>query len=334
MIRGNRLLVALGAAVSVAALGLDAQAQTLRIGFVLPELSNEAILDLDVGARARAAELGNVEILTTGSYSGEEQAQAVETYVAAGVDVLAYDTIDAAAVGPAIVKANEAGIPVIGVFSLGSAGEHVTFMSADWTENGRIVGRWMAETLGADGIVAHVEGNPATIAGLELTQGYSEGLAEGGITEIVASAPAYFDREQSMGVAVDMITARPDLQGIYGIIDDSAMGALQGIRSAGRLDDVLIAGHNGTCEAMASLIKGELDFTVVLFAQALGAKMVDTAVMVHRGEEVPEFIPMPVLGLDTAWANGIVDGTREDPPANVAAQVKQRLIAAKEGCKS
>ena len=51
------------------------------------------------------------------------------------------------------------------------------------------------------------------------------------------------------------------------------MGALQGIRSAGRLDDVLIAGHNGTCEALASLLKGELDFTVVLFTQALGAKM-------------------------------------------------------------
>ena len=60
-----------------------------------------------------------------------------------------------------------------------------------------------------------------------------------------------------MGIAVDMITARPDLQGIYGIIDDSAMGALQGLRSAGRLDDVLIAGHNGTCEALASLLKGD-----------------------------------------------------------------------------
>ena len=147
----------------------------------------------------RAEELGNIEILTTGSYSGEEQAQAVETYVAAGVDVLAYDSIDAAAVGPAIVKANEAGIPVIGVFAYGSAGEHVTKMEADWTENGRIVGRWMAETLGADGIVAHIEGNPATTAGLELTQGYSEGLAEGGITEIVASSPAYFESRAEHG---------------------------------------------------------------------------------------------------------------------------------------
>ena len=137
------------AGVSLAmALGHSATADTIRIGFVLPELSNEAILDLDIGARARAEELGNVEILTNGSYSGEQQAAAVENYIAAGVDILAYDTIDAAAVGPAIVKANQAGIPVICVFSCGSTGEHISFMSADWTENGRKVGRWMSETLG------------------------------------------------------------------------------------------------------------------------------------------------------------------------------------------
>ena len=59
------------AGVSLAmALGHSATADTIRIGFVLPELSNEAILDLDIGARARAEELGNVEILTNGSYSG------------------------------------------------------------------------------------------------------------------------------------------------------------------------------------------------------------------------------------------------------------------------
>ena len=193
---GQKLLITLGFAVSVAASGQAASAQDIRIGFVLPELSNEAILDLDIGARARAEQLGNVEILTTGSYSGEDQAAAVENYIAAGVDILAYDTIDAAAVGPAIVKANKAGIIVICVFSCGSTGEQVTFMSADWTENGRKVGRWMSKTLGKDGVVAHVEGNPSTVAGIELTQGFTEGLAEGGITTIVAQSPAmHFARE-------------------------------------------------------------------------------------------------------------------------------------------
>ena len=329
---GQRLGATLGVAVAVAALGPAASADSIRIGFVLPELSNEAILDLDIGARARAEELGNVEILTSGSYSGEDQAAAVENYIAAGVDVLAYDTIDAAAVGPAIVKANEAGIPVICVFSCGSTGEHVSFMSADWTENGRKVGRWMSQTLGPDGVVAHVEGNPSTVAGIELTQGFTEGLAEGGITTIVAQSPAMnFAREEGLAAATDMVTANPNLQGIYGIIDDVAMGALQAVRAAGRMD-ILVGGHNGTCEALASVLKGELDFTVMLFSQALGAEMVDIALKTHAGEEVPAFVPMPTSGMDTAWANGILDGTREDPPANIAGEIKARLAAAQAGC--
>ena len=70
-------------------------------------------------------------------------------------------SIDAAAVGPAIIKANEAGIPVIAVISSAASGKNVTLITPDFTENGRIIGRWMAKQLGADGVVGHVEGNPA-----------------------------------------------------------------------------------------------------------------------------------------------------------------------------
>ena len=54
---GQKLLITLGLAVSIAALGQSANAdhKVIRIGMVLPELSNEAILDIDIGAKARAA---------------------------------------------------------------------------------------------------------------------------------------------------------------------------------------------------------------------------------------------------------------------------------------
>ena len=53
----NRLILTLGAVISMAALGATANAdhKVIRIGLVLPELSNEAILDIDIGAKARAA---------------------------------------------------------------------------------------------------------------------------------------------------------------------------------------------------------------------------------------------------------------------------------------
>lgn len=327
------LLIALGVVLPVAAFAFDAHAKSIRIGLVLPELSNEAIADIDKGARARAQELGNVEILTTGSYNGEEQAKAVENYIAAGVDVIAYDSIDAAAVGPAITKANQAGIPVIGIFSLGSSGKNTSFLTPDFRENGRINGRWMAKKLGPKGIVAHVEGNPADAAGADLTAGFLEGLAEGGIKGTVAQAPSNWDREKAMGIATDMLTAHPDLQGIYGANDDVAMGVVQAVKAAGRTNDVVVTGHNGTCEALGSVLKGDLDFTVMLFSKPIGALMVDTALKALNKEQVPEKIAGPSFGVDTAMANGILGGTVTDVPQNVAAEVKQRLEAAKGGCK-
>ena len=287
--------IALVAALVVIALPAAAQ-DKIRIGLVLPDLSNEAIADIDTGAQARAKELGTVEILTTGTYSGEDQAKAVENYIAAGVDLIAYDSIDAAAVGPAVVKANEAGIPVIAVISAASSGELVSFITPDFRENGRKIGRWMSKTLGNDGIVAHVEGNPADAAGAALTQGFKEGLAEGGIDNIVAMAASDWDRERGMHVATNMLTAHPNLQGLYGANDDVAMGALQAIKASGRSGQVLLAGHNGTCEALAAMLRGDLNFTVLLFNKPLGALMVDVALKVRDGETVAKDIAAPVLG--------------------------------------
>ena len=329
----HRLMTTLGAALLAGVFGTSASAQNLRIGLVLPELSNEAILDIDIGARARAEELGNIEIMTTGTYSGEEQAKAMENYIAAGVDILAYDSIDGAATGPAVVQANEAGIPVIAVFSRGAKGENMTFLSADWKDNGVAVGSWLAKKLGPGAIVAHVEGNPADEAGALLTVGFLEAIKAGGIDGTVAQAPSNWDRERGMSVATDMLTARPDLQGIYGANDDVAMGVLQAVKVSGRMDDVLVVGHNGTCEALGSVLKGELGFTLMLFARAIGSDMVDAAVKISKGESVPSFIKMKTLGMDTEWARGILDGTAESPPDNIAAETKARLERAQGGCK-
>ena len=330
----HRLTTTLGAALLAGALGTSASAQDLRIGLVLPELSNEAILDIDIGARARAEELGNIEIMTTGTYSGEEQAKAMENYIAAGVDILAYDSIDGAATGPAVVQANEAGIPVIAVFSRGAKGENMTFLSADWKDNGVAVGSWLAKKLGPGAIVAHVEGNPADEAGALLTVGFLEAIKAGGIDGTVAQAPSNWDRERGMSVATDMLTARPDLQGIYGANDDVAMGVLQAVKVAGAIGRTsLVVGHNGTCEALASVLKGELGFTLMLFARAIGSDMVDAAVSISKGESVPSFIKMKTLGMDTEWARGILDGTADSPPDNIAAETKARLERAQGGCK-
>ncbi len=82
----------------------------VRIALVLPDFAqNTAILDVKKGAEAAAKKLGAVEVITTGNISADGQVKAIETAIAAKVDVILYDTIDGKALSPAIEKANQAG---------------------------------------------------------------------------------------------------------------------------------------------------------------------------------------------------------------------------------
>jgi len=325
------LTLALGVATSLVILGSSGNAQEIRIGFVVPELSNELIANLDSGARQRAEELGNIEILTTGTNNGEDQARAVENYISMGVDLIAYDTIDSAAIGPAIIKANEAGIPVVAIISKAVSGKVESYISYDFLAMGRVIGRWVGGELGPDGIVAHVEGDPADPSGVALTDGFVLGIKEYGISGLVAQAPSNWSRVDGLNNATNMLTANPNISGFYGIIDDVAMGIVEAARAAGKLDSIIIAGANGSCEALRSVLRGELDFTLIAFSKPMGVQLIDTSMQVLNGETVPAFIASPSFGVDTALANAILDGTQY-PPAALAPEIRQRLEAAQSGC--
>jgi ribose transport system permease protein len=288
---------------------------------------------MNSGALERAAELGNVSILTTGSDSGEDQASAVENYVGQHVDAVVYDSIDAAAVGPAIAKANAAGIPVIAIFSAASGGKTATLLTPEFIETGRIIGRWMAAKVGKDGKVAIVEGNPADDSGAALVTGFKEGIAAGGIAKPVASAPTDWDRQRALSVATDMLTAHPDLQGIFAANDDTALGAMQAVKAAGRKATVLVAGQNGTCEALAAVLRGDLDYDVMNFAKQLGKMSVDIALKLKAGDKVPTMVRAPTFGMDSATARAIATGDVAGVPEALAPEIKARVTAAKNGCK-
>lgn len=302
--------------------------EKIRIGLVLPTLTNEAILDIKIGAEQRAKELGNVEVITAASEDAAENIKAFENFVATGVDAIGFDAVDSVTISRGVEAANAAGIPVIPIIASSESGELATRIGTDFTPNGKVVGEWLRDRLGGQGNVALVEGDPADQAAVQLKQGFVEGLGTDGI-ELVASQPAFWDRPTVLSVAADILTANPDLQAIYGMNDDTALGVLQSLREAGRAEDTILVGHNGTCEALVSLLKGDLDFTVMLFNQATGALFVDLAIKASEGEPLEDFYPLPIFGIDTATAQAILDGSQEEPPD---LNVKERLEEAEAGC--
>lgn len=301
----------------------------VRIGLVLPDLTNQTINDLYKGAQARADELGNIELLEGGTSDTAPWLDACNTFVSSGVDVLMYDTLDGAGTASCIEDANAAGILVVCLLACTPTGEQNATIALDFLADGVIIGEWMAEAVGPGGKVAFIEGLPGDEAAVAIGDGFVQGLEEAcPDCELVARAVGGPDRDTAFAAATNVLTANPDLNGMYALSDDMALGAFRALETAGLADQVILAGHNGTCEAFGSIINGELDFTQLLAGQPFGIAAIDTAMALLAGEN-PGTLVVDPIAIDTELAQGILDGSQDAPPG---VDVKERLELAQSGC--
>ena len=97
-----------------------------------------------------------------------------------------------------------------------------------------------------------------------------------------------------MSAAENLLTANPDLTGIYATGEPAMVGAVAAVESQGRQDSVKLVGWDLT----ASVIKGIDDGYVVGVVQqdpaGMGAAAVEAAVKASKGEQVEKQIDVPV----------------------------------------
>jgi ribose transport system substrate-binding protein len=338
--RGVAVAAAAGAALTllvVAAAGAGGPAN-VRVALVLPDFTqNAAILDMKKGAEGQAKKLGGVTVITTGSISAEGQVRAVENAIAADVDVIVYDTTDANALSPAILKANRAGIPTVCYASCAARGAHASKIIFDWKAIGRAEGVWLAKQLkagaaknGGTPVLGVVDTSKADGAVAQIYQGREGAIRAAGVkfTRKI-TPPTLWDRAKGLTYATDLLTANPRLDALTCNADSVALACWQAMKAAGRTD-IPLSGANGDCVNLASVLKGEQDFSLILFLKSGAALAMDTGVKVARKQKYAKVGLVPIQGIDRATAQGILSGKRK-----VAAGLDtlQRLKAARAGCK-
>ena len=231
-----------------------------RIGLVLPDLNNPYISAQQDGAKAEAEARG-FELLINGSNDGAEQVAAFETYLAQQVDLIAVETIDAKAMGTAVQKANEQGVPVLTMQSpIPEPAKTETYLAPDNEGAGEAIGAAIAEycedidpcKLGV------IQGSFADPSGVGENTGMKREVARHPNIKIVGGAPTQYDPAKALNVASDLLTAHPDINYLYSWWDQGALAALEAVRDKGRAGEVGISGFTGICQAVAEVIKGNL----------------------------------------------------------------------------
>jgi len=187
-----------------------------------------------------------------------KQLDQIDNFVAQKVNAIMVVPVDFEGIVPGIEKANAAGIPVIALGIRAGGGDY-TFVGSDNYDAGKLQGEFMKEKLPKDAKIVYLQGTPGLTHSKERLDGFTDAAlkARPDVT-VLASLSADYDRAQGMKVTEDWIQSFPQFDAVIAANDQMALGALEALKTADRLQGVLISGVDGTDDALKAIKAGEM----------------------------------------------------------------------------
>jgi ABC-type sugar transport system substrate-binding protein len=270
---------------------------------VVKTLSNEYWQTMERGYQDAAAEKGvTIDVLSVPTEQDtEQQLNQLQTALAQGYDAIMVSPITPANLIPALVAANQAGIPIINVdervdpAAAEAAGAKLTsVIASDNRDAGARAAQYMIDNIPDGGKVAIIEGKAGNQSGLDRKEGFQEAIEAAGNFEIVASQPADWDQQRALDAATNILQANPDLVGFYAANDTMALGVVEAARAAGKLDQAVIIGTDAIPAALAAVQAGDMEGTVAQFPAEEARIATSLAILALQGHPVEGFIPSPI----------------------------------------
>lgn len=272
--------------------------------------------DLEDGLRVGAAEHDYDLHISAAEWDAGRQIAQLEDFITREVDAIIVSPVDSSGVGAGIRAANEAGIPVFTADITSFGGEVVSHIASDNIAGGRLAGEYLVRLLGGEGKVAIIN-QPIVTSTLDRVQGFRAVVEAYPGIEIVADVDGHGLRDRALQAASDVLQANPELDGIFAINDDSALGTLDAVEDFGR-DNVVIIGYDATPPARDAILKNRgLKADVVQYPFEIGRMTIETIAEFFAGNEVPEVVPVEVGIVDRESlleARAAADVSDEDSP--------------------
>jgi ribose transport system substrate-binding protein len=272
------------------------------VALVMKTLNNPFFVDMERGAREAAKRLGVNLIVQAAEreIDVEKQMQIVENLIQRKVQAICVSPSGSKEIVPAILKANQASIPVLIVDTRVDAaalakagGRAATFIGSDNIEGGRIAGRYMVEQLQGKGSVVILEGVPGHETGDARLKGFREVVDREAGIKVVASQTANWERDQGYNVLQNLLQSQPDIRGVFACNDLMALGAVEAIAAA-RKTGILVVGFDATSDARDAIRKNSMAASIAQHPEEMGRLAVENAVAVISGKPIPAEIPVKV----------------------------------------
>jgi ribose transport system substrate-binding protein len=271
------------------------------IGVSVLTLGNPFFNVIAEGVKEEAAKHGYEVVVVDGDRDVQKQANQIDDFLTKGVAAIILNPCDRQSIGPAIEKANKAGVPVFtcDLKCVAEGAEVVSHVGSDNLQGGKLAGEAMIEALGEQGgevlIVHFPQANSCQlrVQGFEEVIGnYNAGLSANKI-EVVAQLDGGGVRDEGYKVTEDTLQAHPNLRGIFAINDPSGLGARAALEKAGKQDQVTIIAFDGQPEGKQAIKDGKIFADPIQFPDLIGKKTVQLMMDYFAGNEVEKEVLIP-----------------------------------------
>jgi len=248
------------------------------IGLMVQDMSNPFFSAMDKGAKEAAAKIGATVNTQDAQLDLAAQYNQIDAFIQQGVDLIVISAVDGQGIAPAIAKAKEAGIIVMAVDTQAEGADAVVMTHA--IQAGERSCEYLFEKMGHKGKVLLVDGTPIQTI-IDRINGCKTVAAKYPDIEIVGQQASKNDRASGLAVTTDMLTANPDVTGIFGMNDPSALGAVLAVEQAGKRGQIIVTGVDGSPESVAELKRDGSPF--IATATQNPAEMVRRAIELAQG---------------------------------------------------
>ncbi len=299
VIKSRRAFVAAAIAITGTVAFWSASEQAQAQSLALVQINQQALFfnQLNDGASAAAKAAGAELVIFNANNDPTAQNNAVETYIAQGVDGIIVVAIDTNGIMPAVIQAANAGIEVVAVDAILGDGPHVSQVGVNNYGAGQDIGKTFLDfvdaNMGGSAKIGIVGALNSTIQNVR-QKGFEDTIASNGNIEVVGVVDGRNVQDNALTAAENLMTANPDMQAIYATGEPALVGAVAAVISQEAQDRIKIFGWDLTAQVIDGIDQGFVEAVVQQDPAGMGGAAVDALIAVIKGGSVPRVTDVPI----------------------------------------
>jgi len=227
--------------------------------------------------------------LGDGEGAVDRQLDMISTVLSKKPAAVAIAAIDSQATIPLLKQAQKADVIVLAFDSGVDSDIPITNAATNNLASAAMAADKMAEKIGNKGKVAVVSFDQTSQTGIERRDGFVDQIKKAHPNvEIVAIEYGGGDHLKSAEITKTLLLAHPDLKGIFGTNEGSAIGVAIGKKEVN--SDIVVIGYDSGAAQIAAVRDGTIDGAITQNPVGMGYKTVEAAVKAIKGEKVEKFI--------------------------------------------